>query len=155
MNQIFSLEELKKNISEISEKKIVLIGGCFDLFHFGHLTFLRKAKKKGDFLIVALESDEFIKKYKKRDPIHLQEQRAEILASINYVDLVVKLPLLKSDKEYFNLVRMIKPSVIAVTEGDKQLENKKKQAKLVGAKIKVVSSLVKNLSSKEIIKKFL
>ena len=155
MKKIVSFKNIKEMLPKITTKKSVLVGGCFDLLHYGHLTFLRNAKKIGNFLLVALESDEFIKKYKKRDPIHLQDQRAEILASISYVDVVVKLPLFKSDKEYFNLVKMIKPSVIAVTEGDKQIENKKKQARLVGAKIRVASSLVKNLSSQEIIKKFL
>ncbi len=155
MKKIIALKELSEFIPKILAKKTVLVGGCFDLLHFGHLTFLRNAKQAGDFLIVALESDEFIKKYKKRDPIHLQEQRAEILASIKYVDLVIKLPLFKSDKEYYDLVERIKPSLIAVTEEDKQIRNKRKQAKLVGAKVAIVSSLVKNLSSQEIIKKFL
>jgi len=155
MNKIVSLDRLKNITPKIVAKKIVLVGGCFDLFHFGHLKLLQSAKKEGDFLIIALESDEFIKKRKVREPIHLQNQRAEILASISYVDLIIKLPLFKSDKEYYELVGLIKPKLIAVTEEDEQLENKRKQAKLVGAKVVVVTSLIKNLSSKEIIKKFL
>ena len=43
-----------------SEKKTVLVGGCFDILHIGHVRFLQAAKKQGDILIVVLESDEFI-----------------------------------------------------------------------------------------------
>lgn len=155
VKKIIPLKELREIISSISEKKVVLVGGCFDLFHYGHLTFLEKAKRKGDFLIVALESDEFIKRHKGRTPIHNQKQRAEILASIKYVDLVIKLPLFKSDKNYYDLVKTIKPWLIAVSEADRQIENKRKQAKLVGSRVIIVSSLIKNLSSKDIIKNFL
>ena len=45
--------------------KIVLVGGCFDLLHYDHMAFLRKAKKHGKYLIVALKLDETITKYKK------------------------------------------------------------------------------------------
>jgi len=152
MKKIISLKEINKVIPKISDKKTVLVGGCFDLFHFGHLTFLQNSKKAGDFLIVALESDEFIKKYKKRTPIHSQNQRAEILSSIIYVDLVVKLPLLKSDKEYYDLVKLVKPSIIAITDGDSQVGNKRKQATMVGAKLKVVANLLNNFSTNRIIK---
>lgn len=152
MKKIISLKELDNFIPKISNKKIVLIGGCFDLFHYGHLTFLREAKKEGDFLIIALESDEFIKKKKKREPIHTQSQRAEILSSIRYVDLVVKLPLLMSDKEYYELVKLVRPSIIAVTDGDSQAGNKRKQATMVGAKLKVVTNILNNFSTNRIIK---
>ena len=52
--------------------KIVLVGGCFDLLHYGHIEFLKNAKKQGEYLIVALEPDEAIVNYKKRQPIHNQ-----------------------------------------------------------------------------------
>ncbi|OGK16943.1 hypothetical protein A2774_00400 [Candidatus Roizmanbacteria bacterium RIFCSPHIGHO2_01_FULL_39_12c] len=152
MKKIVSFRELKTTAGLIGNKKKVLLGGCFDLLHFGHLTLLKNAKREGNFMIIALESDEFIKMRKKRNPIHSQEQRAEILASINTVDLVVKLPFLKSDEEYFQLVRLIKPSVIAITQGDKQTENKNRQAGLVGARLAIVTNLIKGFSTKKIIK---
>ena len=152
MKKTISFKEINKSIQEISGKKKVLVGGCFDIFHFGHLTFLKKAKKEGDFLIVALESDEFIKKHKDRDPIHTQNQRAQILSSIVFVDLVIKLPLFKSDQEYQNLVELIKPKVIAVSENDPQVDKKNSQAELVGGKLKVVADLLQGYSTKNIIK---
>ena len=136
------------------DKKTVLVGGCFDLVHYGHLEFLKKAKKSGDFLIVSLESDEFIKKNKRKDPIHTQGERAEVLSSLNMVDLVVKLPYFSSDDEYFEMVKKIKPNVIGVTEGDSQLENKKRQAAAIGAEIKIVTPLLQKYSTRKIINDF-
>ncbi len=135
------------------EKNTVLIGGCFDVFHFGHLSFLRNAKEDGT-LIILLESDEFIKKNKHREPVHTQEERAEILASLVYVDWVIKLPFLSSDEDYFNLVKLINPNIIAVTKGDLFLEKKKKQAAKIGARIKVVCDKIEGLSSTNIINYF-
>lgn len=135
-------------------KKTVLVGGCFDLIHFGHLKFLEKAKKQGDFLIVALESDEFIKKHKKKQPVHRQLERAEILSNLNMIDLIILLPLFKTNNDYFDLVKKISPRIIAVTAGDQQLENKKKQALEVGAEVREVVTNLKNFSTRNIAKVF-
>ncbi|MCR4263595.1 MAG: adenylyltransferase/cytidyltransferase family protein, partial [Candidatus Roizmanbacteria bacterium] len=82
--------------------KKVLVGGCFDLIHYGHITFLSEARKQGDYLIVALESDENVKKYKGPNrPIHKQAERAEMLRSLRMVDEVVELPEMKEDYDYF------------------------------------------------------
>ena len=64
---IITYADLEKSNAVFKDKKIVLVGGCFDLIHYGHLKFLEAAKEQGDFLIVALESDEFIKKHKREN----------------------------------------------------------------------------------------
>lgn len=133
------------------KKKTVLVGGCFDLFHFGHLKFLQAAKKSGDYLIILLESDQFIKEKKRKTPVHNQKERAEILAIINFVDLIILLPYLKSGSEYFQLVKKINPGIIAVTEGDNFIQDKKNQAKKINAQLKVVTPLIKKFSSSKII----
>lgn len=135
----------------MSHKRIVLVGGCFDLLHWGHLTFLKKAKTKGEILVVALESDDFIRLKKKRQPVHTQDQRAKILSSLTFVDRVIKLPLMKNNEDYFKLVKRVKPSVIAVSSRDTQLPNKKMQAKSVGAKLVVVSPVIPGFSTSRII----
>ncbi len=147
-------ENLEQNKKDFKDKTIVLVGGCFDLIHFGHLKFLEAAKKQGDYLIVALESDEFIKKNKRKIPVHQQSERAEILSSLNMIDLVVLLPLFRSNDEYFELVKTISPSIIAVTEGDAQLENKRKQALEIGAKVKEVVTNIRGFSTRNIAKIF-
>lgn len=131
--------------------KSVLTGGCFDVFHFGHWKLLSEAKKQGNVLIVALESDEFIKRIKQRNSIHNQKQRALILASFVMVDWVICLPDFQDEQEYFDLVSRIKPSIIAVTKGDLKMTKKEKQASIINAKIVVVTESINGMSSYNII----
>ena len=140
-----------KNIQTKGQKNIVLVGGCFDILHFGHIEFLKKAKAAGDYLVVALEPDERILKYKHRKPTHTQKERAEILSSIRFVDRIILLPVLNGFEDYNRLVECIHPSVIAITEGDPQFENKHAQAKTVGATVEVVVQRLENFSSSAII----
>lgn len=122
--------------------KKVLVGGCFDFIHYGHISFLKQAKSHGDYLIVALESDENVRRTKGESrPIHSQSQRKEMLASLSFVDEIIELPPMSSDQEYFNLVMKVKPDVIAVTEGDPILEKKRDQANRVGAELIVIPKI--------------
>ena len=96
--------------------KVVLVGGCFDILHYGHISFLEKAKSLGDCLIVALESDENVKKLKGPGrPIHTQKQRAGMLKELKCVDEVILLPPIP---DYERLVQKIEPDIIAITQGD-------------------------------------
>jgi rfaE bifunctional protein nucleotidyltransferase chain/domain len=123
-------------------KKIVLVGGCFDLLHFGHIHFLKQAKSHGDCLVVALESDENVRRMKgDARPIHTQAQRKEMLESLSFVDEVIALPPMHDDRDYDELVSKLKPSVIAVTEGDHIIEKKGKQAQKVGARFVVIPKI--------------
>ncbi|HXF90872.1 MAG TPA: adenylyltransferase/cytidyltransferase family protein [Candidatus Nitrosotenuis sp.] len=126
----------------------ILVGGCFDLLHYGHLNFLKSAKSHGKILVVALESDESISQHKNIPSIHTQQQRAEILAELKCVDYVIQLPTMTTFDEYLDLVEWIQPKIIAVTEGDQQLTNKERQAARVGAKVLVVNQLIEGLSSR-------
>jgi cytidyltransferase-like protein len=143
--------EKEKLSKSLSGKKIVLVGGCFDLIHYGHLTFLKNAKDQGDVLVVALESDEFIVKSKKRSPIHTQMQRAELLLSHHVVDHILLLPYLKNHVQYRELVETVRPQIIAVTEGDPHLQNKKEFASRINAEVVAVSSLIPRLSTTRIL----
>jgi cytidyltransferase-like protein len=133
----------------------VLVGGCFDLLHYGHISFLESAKEMGDPLIVALESDEFIVAHKKRTPVHTQQQRAHILAALSVVDVVVKLPFFTKNSDYTELVMKVHPSIIAVTEGDPHIELKRVHAEKYGARVEVVTNLIEGLSSQKILSKFI
>jgi D-beta-D-heptose 7-phosphate kinase/D-beta-D-heptose 1-phosphate adenosyltransferase len=114
-------------------KKVVLVRGAFDVLHYGHLGFLNAAKQQGDFLVVALESDAFIKNHKFYTPVHTQQQRAEILAHVKAVDEIILLPPMRGDKDYIRLVGLIQPQVIAVTQGSPRIQEMEKQAATVGA----------------------
>lgn len=68
--------------------KRVITYGTYDLLHFGHIELLRRAKEMGDYLIVALSSDEF-NKMKNKKSYYNFEQRKTMLEAIRYVDLVI------------------------------------------------------------------
>lgn len=139
---------------KMSDNKIVLTGGCFDILHNAHIEFLVNAKKKGDFLVLLLESDENIKKLKgKNRPVNNFEKRAENLEALGFIDLIVKLSPKVSDSYYFNLTKLIAPDIIAITKNDPQISNKKEQAELSGGKVEVVMDRDENHSSTKLIEK--
>ena len=67
---------------------IVYTGGTFDLFHAGHVNFLRKCSDIGD-TIVSLNTDEFIEEYKGKPPVCSYEERKQVLEACIYVHAVV------------------------------------------------------------------
>jgi len=149
-HKIFPLESLK-DIKIDKTKKIVLAGGCFDILHYGHVHFIRKARSAGDILILLLESDEFITQIKKKKAVHTQRQRAEILAALGYVDYVVSLPLLKNpDIDYERIVKEIRPSIIALTSPDSKESQKRKLAQEVHAETLIIPYL-SSFSSSQLI----
>ena len=122
--------------------KKVLVGGCFDLLHYGHIVFLEKAKAHGDHLVIALESDENVRRMKgDTRPIHTQAQRKEMLEALSFVDEVIPLPPMNTDEQYKNFVEQLKPSVIAITKGDPIEEKKRKQAQSIGAQLIVIPKI--------------
>lgn len=69
--------------------KRVITYGTFDLLHYGHINLLRRAKALGDYLIVALSTDEFNLKEKNKICYFSYEERKKLLEAIRYVDLVI------------------------------------------------------------------
>ena len=85
----FSIVSVENKLKSRGKRKVVMVGGSFDILHIGHLHFLQNAKKLGDILIVALNSDSHIRSYKKRGkPIIKDYQRAEMLKGFSCVDYV-------------------------------------------------------------------
>lgn len=69
--------------------KRVITYGTFDLLHYGHINLLRRAKEHGDYLIVALSTDEFNWDEKQKKCYFSYEKRKQLLEAIRYVDLVI------------------------------------------------------------------
>ena len=67
----------------------VITYGTFDLIHYGHINLLRRAKELGDYLIVALSTDEFNANAKNKKCYFNYERRKQLLEAIRYVDLVI------------------------------------------------------------------
>ncbi|HVZ67185.1 MAG TPA: adenylyltransferase/cytidyltransferase family protein [Patescibacteria group bacterium] len=148
-----------KNINQIGKtqrnnKILVLVGGCFDILHKGHIEFLKKAKEKGQLLAVLLEHDKRIKELKGEDrPINTQEERALILSNLSMIDYVIPLQHIKKDKEYEDLVKKIQPDIIAVTAGNTIFEWEKKYSQNKNIEIVEVIKPIPDYSTTNIIKK--
>ena len=143
---------LKKIVSRLKRKKkiIVFTNGCFDLLHAGHIQLLKKAKNKGDVLIVGLNSDRSARRLKGPGrPIVSQEDRALVLSSLRFVDYVV----LFSAPTPIKLIRAISPAFLV--KGADYKSSAVVGAGWVGSHGgKVVRvPLVKNRSSSGILKK--
>lgn len=69
--------------------KRVITYGTFDLLHYGHINLLRRAKEEGDYLVVALSTDEFNWSEKRKKCYFSFEKRKALLEAIRYVDLVI------------------------------------------------------------------
>jgi rfaE bifunctional protein nucleotidyltransferase chain/domain len=90
--KIKSIKELRSVIEDLRKqnKKIVTTNGVFDILHLGHVRYLQEAKKLGDVLVVALNSDSSVKQIKgPKRPINNQKARVEVLAALEFVDYVV------------------------------------------------------------------
>lgn len=155
MDKIITLETLLKKLNQVKSRgKLVLVGGCFDILHEGHMLFLKKAKEQGDTIIVLLESDKSIRKWKGIErPINTQEKRSQNLSKIDEVDFILLLPELKKDLEYYDLIKKIEPDIIAVTSGDPAYNKKAEQAKIVGGEIVEVIDRLPEHSTTNLIKK--
>ena len=91
MSNIKSNKEIKEIREQLKKqnKKVVFTNGCFDLIHSGHVDYLVKAKEMGDVLILALNTDESIKRIKgDKRPILKQDERAFIVSNLKPVDYV-------------------------------------------------------------------
>ena len=104
----------KKLMSKVSKlrlknKKVVFTNGCFDILHLGHQTYLNQSKALGDFLIVAINSDESVKSLKGDErPINNQELRSKNLLNLECVDEVVVF----SEETPLKLIEFLLPDVL-------------------------------------------
>ncbi|MCK4431757.1 MAG: adenylyltransferase/cytidyltransferase family protein [Candidatus Aminicenantes bacterium] len=156
MKKLYSLAQLTKIIEGQKKKgkQVVLANGCFDLIHIGHIRYLKESKKKGDVLVVALNSDSSVRKLKgKGRPILNENERAEIISSFSFVDYITFFNEEKVDKVLLSL----KPHVHAkgsdyteetVPEKETVQDYGGKIAITGGPKVKSTSKLIKEIAAK-------
>jgi rfaE bifunctional protein nucleotidyltransferase chain/domain len=123
-SKIKSPQALKATLKKNKFKKIVFTNGCFDLLHKGHVTYLERAHKLGDGLIVAVNSDASVKRLKGSDrPLNTLSDRLEVLAALESVDFVTWF----EEDTPLKLITFLEPKVL-VKGGDW------KPAQIVGSK---------------------
>lgn len=111
-HKICDLPELLEKVSAWKQAKqsIVFTNGCFDLLHAGHVTYLEAAKKRGDKLILGLNTDRSVSALKgPTRPVVNENDRARVLAALESVDAVI----LFDEDTPLNLIHAIKPNIIA------------------------------------------
>lgn len=122
MNKIFRgfSKELKEILdrAKAQNKRIVFTNGCFDIIHKGHVRYLREARKLGDLLVVGLNSDSSVKRIKPGRPINNEDDRAEVLSSLEMVDYIV---VFEEDTPY-EIIKFLRPHIL-VKGGDWKVED--------------------------------
>lgn len=131
-------------------RTIVLANGCFDLIHVGHVRYLEAAKREGDVLVVAINSDESVRRNKGEGrPLVTQDERAEVLAALRCVDFVTVFGEATADE----LIRALRPHVHAKgTEWRADNVPELATVKAVGARVAICGD-VKSHSSSDLARK--
>lgn len=131
----------KKLVSEVKKlkkqgKRIVFTNGCYDLLHGGHVRFLIAARKMGDVLVLALNSDASVRRIKgPKRPVTGEAERAEVMAALECVDIVT----IFDESDPYDIIKDIVPNVL-VKGGDWSLD------KIIGADIvKAAGGKVRNV----------
>lgn len=99
-----------KTLSDIrvwhERQVIVLCHGCFDIFHYGHLMYLKKSKEMGDILVVSVTNDNFVNKGENR-PISTIQQRIELINELKCVDYCC----VSDDYSSVNIIKILQPNI--------------------------------------------
>jgi len=155
LNKIKTHDEILNIAGDLKKqnKTIVTTNGSFDILHYAHVNLLEKTKEEGEVLIVLLNSDNSVKRFKgETRPIVPENERAKMLASLECVDYVV---IFEQD-EPLELLKIIKPNV-HIKGGSFILERIKKEQELLsqwGGRFKNFE-LEEGFSTTDIIKKVL
>jgi len=133
---------------------LVVVTGVFDLLHIGHLRFLEAARHLGDALIVGVEDDERVRRWKGPDrPIMTQEDRCDLLAALRVVDRVFLIAGERVDSDYYvALLRPLAPRYLAVTADDPYLVEKQTGMARIGVEVRVVTPRIENYSTTRLIR---
>lgn len=100
-------------------ERCVFTNGCFDIMHVGHIRYLQEARELGDYLVVALNSDQSVRQIKGYPrPFVTQDERAEMIAALESVDYVTIYDELTADQ----VIQLLRPEIY-VKGGDYQPDN--------------------------------
>jgi D-beta-D-heptose 7-phosphate kinase / D-beta-D-heptose 1-phosphate adenosyltransferase len=113
IHQLATLQQLVKN-AQLRHKTVVMTNGCFDILHAGHVHYLRQAKQLGDYLIVAVNDDNSVRRLKGQTrPINKLKERLAVLSALECVDWLISF----SEDTPQDLICALKPNIL-VKGGD-------------------------------------
>ena len=152
IEKIKSIDKLREIVEKLKKqnKIIVTTNGVFDILHIGHIRYLQEAKKLGDILIVAINSDVSTKKIKgPKRPLNNENDRAEALAALQCVDFVA----IFNEENPIKFLEVIKPNV-HVKGGDYKIDEiiEKNTVEKNGGEVKLIPE-VKGYSTTKFIKR--
>ncbi|MFQ5809949.1 MAG: adenylyltransferase/cytidyltransferase family protein [Armatimonadota bacterium] len=138
--KIVDLPELLATVQRLRAqgKRTVLTNGCFDVLHRGHVHTLERAAEQGDFLIVAINSDESARSLKGPSrPLQVEEDRAAVLAAVGCVGAVIVF----SEPDVLGLLEAVKPDCY-VKGGDYTIDTinqeERRLAERIGSEVVIV-----------------
>src|SRR5712664_962113 len=150
--RVVDRSELERKVADarVRGRRIVFANGCFDMLHVGHVRYLEGAKALGDVLVVAVNSDEQVRKQKGADrPLIPQDQRAEIVGSLEAVDLVT----IFDEPTVTELLLALKPDIHAKgTDYTEETVPERDVVRSFGGQVAIVGD-PKNHSSTEMIER--
>lgn len=132
---------------------LVAATGVFDLLHIGHLRFLEAARGLGDGLIVGVESDARVRRWKgSRRPIQSEEDRAALVGALKVVDRVFTITGERTDPAFYvDLLRPLRARYLAVTADDPLLEVKREAMAAIDVELCIVIPRIENYSTTRLV----
>ena len=119
--KVLGLPALKRALAGLRKKgkRIVFTNGCFDILHLGHVRYLDRARRLGDALVVAINSDASVRRIKgKGRPVNGHRDRSQVVAALESVDFVT----LFSQPTPLKLIQALRPDVL-VKGGDYRIKD--------------------------------
>lgn len=138
-----------------TSNKTTLVTGVFDVIHEEHIGFLEAAKEIGGVLLVGIESDKRVRSLKGEGrPVHSQTVRKKNIELLGIADKVFVLPeKFSSSEEHLQLLQVLRPTILAVSESTPHLREKRKLLKQIGGKVVIVRKHNPAVSTTKILEK--
>lgn len=153
-NKIKNILELKNIVEDLKKqnKVIVTTNGVFDILHIGHIRYLQEAKRFGDLLVVAVNSDKSTQQIKgEKRPLNNENDRIEALAALQCIDFVI----IFDEENPINFLEEIKPNIHA-KGGDYKIDQiiEKETVEKNGGEIRLIPE-IEGYSTTDLINKIL
>lgn len=153
-------EDAKKFIeaAQAMGKRVVIVTGCFDLITNAHVRFLKRAKAVADILVVGLEDDNRVRAFKGEfRPVNTISQRVELMDAFKFVDFTFVIsgsPKFEIKQFYTRLHSDLKADILAVSENDSNMQDRKEEIEAGGGRLAIVSQIEES-STTSLLRQFL